>query len=147
MDTARVSVFSISFKGRRCISSISFKIRTDRSKNSFPSGVSAGAGSGAGIAYLSGASYDEVVHTVINAVAIISGMVCDGAKASCAAKIAEAVDAGIIGYYMAKRGQNFDDGDGIVTAGIEATIRNVGRLAKEGMKETNDEIISIMIGS
>ena len=109
--------------------------------------VSAGAGSGAGIAYLSGASYDEVVHTVINAVAIISGMVCDGAKASCAAKIAEAVDAGIIGYYMAKRGQNFDDGDGIVTAGIEATIRNVGRLAKEGMKETNDEIISIMIGS
>ena len=109
--------------------------------------VSAGAGSGAGIAYLSGASYDEVVHTVINAVAIISGMVCDGAKASCAAKIAEAVDAGIIGYYMAKRGQNFNDGDGIVTAGIEATIRNVGRLAKEGMKETNDEIISIMIGS
>ena len=109
--------------------------------------VSAGAGSGAGIAYLSGASYDEVVHTVINAVAIISGMVCDGAKASCAAKIAEAVDAGIIGYYMAKRGHNFDDGDGIVTAGIEATIRNVGRLAKEGMKETNDEIISIMIGS
>ena len=101
--------------------------------------VSAGAGSGAGIAYLSGASYDEVVHTVINAVAIISGMVCDGAKASCAAKIAEAVDAGIIGYYMAKRGQNFDDGDGIVTAGIEATIRNVGRLAKEGMKETNDD--------
>ena len=96
--------------------------------------VSAGAGSGAGIAYLSG-------------VAIISGMVCDGTKASCAAKIAEAVDAGIIGYYMAKRGQNFDDGDGIVTAGIEATIRNVGRLAKEGMKETNDEIISIMIGS
>ena len=84
---------------------------------------------------------------MINAVAIISGMVCDGAKASCAEKIAEAVDAGIIGYYMAKRGQNFDDGDGIVTAGIEATIRNVGRLAKEGMKETNDEIISIMIGS
>ena len=70
-----------------------------------------------------------------------------GTIASCAAKIAEAVDAGIIGYYMAKRGQNFDDGDGIVTAGIEATIRNVGRLAKEGMKETNDEIINIMIGS
>ena len=64
-----------------------------------------------------------------------------------AALNAGAVDAGIIGYYMAKRGQNFDDGDGIVTAGIEATIRNVGRLAKEGMKETNDEIISIMIGS
>ena len=63
------------------------------------------------------------------------------------ALVPQVVDAGIIGYYMAKRGQNFDDGDGIVTAGIEATIRNVGRLAKEGMKETNDEIISIMIGS
>ena len=97
-----------------------------------------------------GVEYGYVVlgtHEVDDKKVIISGMVCDGAKASCAAKIAEAVDAGIIGYYMAKRGQNFDDGDGIVTAGIEATIRNVGRLAKEGMKETNDEIISIMIGS
>ena len=107
--------------------------------------VSAGAGAGAGIAYLNGGDFEAVVHTVINAVAIVSGMVCDGAKASCAAKIAEAVDAGIIGYNMHIRGQNFEDGDGIVKSGIEDTILSVGRLAKEGMKETNDEILSIMI--
>lgn len=108
--------------------------------------VNAGAGAGAGIAYLCGGGYEEVIHTVVNAVAIISGMVCDGAKASCAAKIAEAVDAGILGYNMYIRGQQFHDGDGIVTSGIEATIKNVGRLAKEGMRETNEEIINIMIG-
>ena len=107
--------------------------------------VSAGAGAGAGIAYLNGGDFDAVVHTVINAVAIVSGMVCDGAKASCAAKIAEAVDAGILGYNMHIRGQNFEDGDGIVKAGIEETISSVGRLAKEGMKVTNEEILQIMI--
>lgn len=108
--------------------------------------VSAGAGAGAGIAYLSGGGYKEVVHTVVNALAIVSGIVCDGAKASCAAKIASAVDAGILGYNMYKRGQQFYGGDGIVTMGIEETIKNVGRLGKEGMKETNEEIIKIMIG-
>lgn len=108
--------------------------------------VSAGAGAGAAIAYLNGGGYEDVIHTVVNAVAIISGMVCDGAKASCAAKIAESVDAGILGYYMYKHGQQFRDGDGIVTKGIENTLKNVGRLAKEGMKETNEEIIKIMIG-
>lgn len=108
--------------------------------------VSAGAGAGAGIAYLCGGGYKEVVHTVVNALAIVSGIVCDGAKASCAAKIASAVDAGILGYNMYKRGQQFYGGDGIVTKGIEATIKNVGRLGKEGMKETNEEIIKIMIG-
>lgn len=108
--------------------------------------VSAGAGAGAGIAYLCGGEYKDVVHTVVNALAIVSGIVCDGAKASCAAKIASAVDAGILGYNMYKRGQQFYGGDGIVTKGIEATIKNVGRLGKEGMKETNEEIIKIMIG-
>lgn len=107
--------------------------------------VSAGAGAGAAIAYLNGASFDEVVHTVVNAVAIISGMVCDGAKASCAAKIAESVDAGILGYYMAKKKKNFEPGDGIVKNTAEETIKSVGRLAKEGMKKTNEEIIGIMI--
>lgn len=72
-------------------------------------------------------------------------MVCDGAKASCAAKIAEAVDAGILGYNMHIRGQNFENGDGIVKAGIEETINSVGRLAKDGMKVTNEEILQIMI--
>lgn len=113
--------------------------------SAFCGAVSAGAGAGAGIAYLNGGDFEAVVHTVINAVAIVSGIVCDGAKASCAAKIAEAVDAGIIGYNMYVRGQNFEDGDGIVKSGIEDTILSVGRLAKEGMKETNDEILSIMI--
>ncbi|MBR6614551.1 MAG: serine dehydratase subunit alpha family protein [Lachnospiraceae bacterium] len=113
--------------------------------SAFCGAVSAGAGAGAGIAYLNGGDFEAVVHTVINAVAIVSGMVCDGAKASCAAKIAEAVDAGIIGYNMHIRGQNFEDGDGIVKSGIEDTILSVGRLAKEGMKETNTEILSIMI--
>lgn len=107
--------------------------------------VSAGAAAGAGIAYLCGGGYEEVIHTVVNALAIVSGMVCDGAKASCAAKIAESVDAGILGYNMYIRGQQFYAGDGIVTCGVEATIHNIGRLGKDGMRETNEEIIKMMI--
>lgn len=107
--------------------------------------VSAGAGAGAGIAYLYGGGYTEVVHTIVNALAIVSGMVCDGAKASCAAKIASAVDAGILGYLMYQNGQQFYGGDGIIVKGVEATIRNIGILGKEGMKETNEEIIKMMI--
>ena len=107
--------------------------------------VSAGAAAGAGIAYLCGGGYEEVIHTVVNALAIVSGIVCDGAKASCAAKIASAVDAGILGYHMYLNGQQFYAGDGIVTKGIEGTITNIGRLGKEGMKETNEEIIKMMI--
>lgn len=107
--------------------------------------VSAGAAAGAGIAYLCGGGYEEVIHTVVNALAIVSGMVCDGAKASCAAKIAESVDAGILGYNMYLRGQQFYAGDGIVTRGVEATIHNIGRLGKDGMKVTNEEIIKMMI--
>ena len=108
--------------------------------------VSAGAAAGAGIAYLCGGGYEEVIHTVVNALAIVSGMVCDGAKASCAAKIAASVDAGILGYNMYLNGQQFYAGDGIVTKGVEATIQNIGRLGKEGMRETNEEIIKLMIG-
>lgn len=107
--------------------------------------VSAGAAAGAGIAYLCGGGYDEVIHTVVNALAIVSGMVCDGAKASCAAKIASSVDAGILGYNMYLNGQQFYAGDGIVTKGVEATIGNIGRLGKDGMRETNEEIIKMMI--
>ena len=108
--------------------------------------VCAGAAAGTGIAYLCGGGFEEVTHTVVNALAITSGIVCDGAKASCAAKIASAVDAGILGYNMYIRGQQFYAGDGIVTKGADETIRNVGRLGKEGMKETNEEIIDIMVG-
>lgn len=107
--------------------------------------VSAGAAAGAGIAYLNGGGYEEIAHTVVNALAIVSGMVCDGAKASCAAKIASAVDAGILGYNMYIRGQQFYAGDGIITKGVESTIHNVGRLGKDGMRETNEEIIRIMV--
>lgn len=106
--------------------------------------VSAGVGSGAGIAYLYGGDYKEISHTIVNALSIVSGIICDGAKASCAAKIAAGVDAGILGYYMYKNGQQFRDGDGIVKKGVEATICNVGKLAKEGMRETDKEIIKIM---
>ena len=108
--------------------------------------VGAGAGAGAGIAYLCGGGFKEIAHTVVNSLAIVSGIVCDGAKASCAAKIASAVEAGILGYNMYIRGQQFYGGDGIVTKGVEETLQNVGRLGKEGMKETNEEIIKIMIG-
>ena len=107
--------------------------------------VSAGAGSATGIAYLFGGRFEEISHTLVNALAIVSGIVCDGAKASCAAKIASAVDAGIIGYYMYKNGHQFFGGDGIIKKGVENTIESVGRLGKEGMKETDKEIINIMI--
>ena len=107
--------------------------------------VNAGAGAGCGIAYLRGAEYEGVVHTLVNALAIVSGIICDGAKASCAAKIASAVDAGILGYDMYLRGQQFYAGDGIVSKGVENNIINIGRLGREGMRETNDEIIHIMM--
>ena len=106
--------------------------------------VSAGCGSGAGIAYLYGGGLKEIEHTIVNSIAIDSGMVCDGAKASCAAKIASAVDAGILGYHMYKNGQQFRAGDGLVTKGVEETIRNIGMLAREGMRETDREILHIM---
>jgi len=108
--------------------------------------VSAAAGSAAGIAYLDNASLDEIEHIVVNSLAIVSGMVCDGAKASCAAKIATAIDAGLLGKDMYEKGQNFNEGDGIVGETVEVTIKNVGRLGHDGMKSTNDEIINIMIG-
>lgn len=109
--------------------------------------VSAGAGAGAGIAFLCGADYATVAHTVINAVAVTSGIVCDGAKASCAGKISVAVDAGIMGYEMCLTGNNFHAGDGILADGVENTIKNVGRLGRVGMRDTDREIMKIMTGN
>lgn len=106
--------------------------------------ISAGCGCGAGIAYLNGGKYEEVAHTLVNAVAILSGTICDGAKSSCAAKIAMAVEAGIFGYEMYQQGQEFKGGDGIITKGVENTIHNVGRLARDGMYDTDQEIMKIM---
>lgn len=114
--------------------------------SAFCGAISAGAAAGAGIAYLCGGGYEEVIHTVVNALATVAGVSCDGAKASCASKIATAVEAGILGYNMYTRGQQFYNGDGIVADGVEATIANVGRLGKEGMSETNETIIKMMIG-
>lgn len=106
--------------------------------------VSAGCGAGCGIAYLLGGDYKTIAHTLVNALAIVSGIICDGAKPSCAGKIAAAVDAGILGYQMYINGQQFKGGDGIISKGVENTIRNIGRLSKEGMKGTDKEIIQIM---
>ena len=107
--------------------------------------ISAGVGAGAGITYLYGGRHKEIAHTIVNALAIDSGIICDGAKSSCAAKIASAVEAGLLGMEMYKHGSQFYGGDGIVTKGVENTIRNVGRLAKYGMAQTDKEIIDIMI--
>ena len=108
--------------------------------------ISAGCGAGCGIAYLQGGDYRTIAHTLVNALAIVSGIVCDGAKASCAGKIAAAVDAGIFGYEMFKEGQQFIGGDGLVSKGVENTLVNIGRLGSIGMKETDKEIIRIMTG-
>ena len=108
--------------------------------------ISAGVGAGAGICYLRGGNYHTIAHTIVNAVAILSGTICDGAKASCAAKIAMAIEAGIVGYEMANAKKQFYGGDGIVTKGVENTIRNVGVLARDGMSTTDKEIIKIMLG-
>lgn len=107
--------------------------------------ISAGCGCGTGICYLNGGRYIEIAHTLVNSIAILSGTICDGAKASCAAKIAMAVEAGIMGYEMCLAGHDFVGGDGIVEHGVEATVRNVGRLARDGMSETDREIIRIML--
>ncbi len=107
--------------------------------------ISAGCGAGAGIAYLHGGRHEAIAHTVVNSVAILSGTICDGAKPSCAAKIAAAVDAGILGYNMYLENQQFYGGDGIVTKGAERTVDNIGRLAREGMRETDRTILQIML--
>ena len=107
--------------------------------------ISAGCGAGAGIAYLLGGDIRAIAHTVVNAIAILSGTICDGAKPSCAAKIASAVDAGFLGYQMFLEGQQFYGGDGIVTKGVDNTVYNVGRLAREGMRETDRTILEIMM--
>ena len=106
--------------------------------------ISAGVGAGAGIAYLLEGTYEAIAHTIVNAVAILSGTICDGAKPSCAAKIAASVDAGLLGYRMWRNSQEFKSGDGIVTKGVDNTIANVGVLAKEGMQETDRIILHIM---
>lgn len=115
--------------------------------SAFCGAVSAGCGAAAGVAYLLGGRYDVIAHTIANTLAICAGMICDGAKPSCAAKIAAAVDAGLLGYEMYMHGgHEFVGGEGIIQKGVENTIGNVGRLAREGMRKTDQEILDIMVG-
>ena len=113
--------------------------------SAFCGAVSAGAAAGAGFAYLHNGTYKEIQHTIVNALAILSGTICDGAKASCAAKIASSIDAGIMGYYMYKNKQQFYAGDGIIAHSVDETIQNIGTLGSQGMLQTNDKIIEMMI--
>ncbi len=109
--------------------------------------VSAGCGAAAGVCKLYGGGVEEISHTIVNALAIDSGLICDGAKSSCAAKIASSVEAGLIGMEMCLSGSNFSGGDGILVENVEGTIDNVGDLARNGMRETDEEIIRLMIKS
>ena len=108
--------------------------------------VNAGAAAACGIAFLDGGDYRIIAHTLVNALAVSSGMICDGAKASCAGKIALSLDAGLLGYDMIKHGQQFRGGDGIIKKGVDNTVDNVGRLGKVGMRQTDIEILHMMIG-
>ena len=107
--------------------------------------VSAACAAGAAIAYLHDEPFEVIKDTLTNSLANVSGIVCDGAKPSCAAKIASSLDAAIMAYMMAKEGDRFSPGEGLVTADIEKTIKNIGLMAKEGMKETDVEILTLMI--
>lgn len=109
--------------------------------------TSAGAGAGAGICYLYGGSYEEIAQTIVNALAINSGMICDGAKASCAAKIASAVEAGLLGMCMNMHDSQFFGGDGIVVTGVENTIKAVSSIARDGMRGTDKEVIRLMMST
>lgn len=114
--------------------------------SAFCGAVCAGAASGCGIAYLHGAGYEEISGVIVNTLANVGGIVCDGAKPSCAAKIAAAVDAAIMGWNMSRDGDSFCDGDGLVKESVESTIESITRMGREGMKSTNIEILNIMVG-
>ena len=107
--------------------------------------VSAGTAAACGIAYLQGADYDIIGTTIINALGTTGGIICDGAKSSCASKIAASVEAGVLGYEMARRGRRFEFGEGIVSGDYEQTIRNIGCVGREGMRGTDVTILNLMI--
>lgn len=112
--------------------------------SAFCGAVSAGAAASAAISFLKGGDLDSISHAIVNTLAVSSGMVCDGAKPSCAAKIAVAVDCGLLAMEMYEEGQEFFGGDGIVLKGVENTIKNINVLGKEGMRETDRTIIGLM---
>lgn len=112
--------------------------------SAFCGAVSAGCAAGCGIAYLHGGVEKEIDHTLVNSLVTVSGIFCDGAKASCAAKIASSVEAGILGHIMYENGQQFYAEDGIVSNGVENTIKNVCHIGANAMNQTDEEIIRIM---
>ncbi len=114
--------------------------------SAFCGAVSAGCGTACGIAYMDGCTYDQICMTITNTLCNVGGIVCDGAKSSCAAKIASAVSAGLLSYRMAKEDKCFQDGEGLAGGDIEETIQNIGRMGRDGMKSTDVEILNIMVG-
>lgn len=113
--------------------------------SAFCGAVSAACGSGAAITYLYGGSYEDISRTIVNTIANVGGIVCDGAKPSCAAKIASAVDAAIMAHHLSTDGKVFGSGEGLVKGNVEDTIESVGRMGSKGMKYTDIEILKIMI--
>ena len=113
--------------------------------SAFCGAISAGAAACAGITYMLGGDVEAVSHTIVNALAISSGVICDGAKSSCAGKIVLALEAGFIGYSMYLHHKEFKAGEGIVKKGVDNTIKSVGRLASKGMASTVKEILAMMI--
>ena len=113
--------------------------------SAFCGAVAAGCAAGGAITYLHGGNLKMISHTIVNSLAIISGIICDGAKASCAGKIASSVDAGILGFKLYQQGNQFYSGEGIVSKGVEKTIKNVGIIASQGMADTDKEIIELML--
>lgn len=109
--------------------------------------VSAAAGAACGIAYMNGAGYDEISQTITNTICTAGGIVCDGAKSSCAAKIAASVTAALTGWQMASKQRVFQPGEGLVEENVEDTIANVGRMGREGMRSTDVEILNMMLGN
>lgn len=108
--------------------------------------VCAAAGAGAGITYLCGGTLEQIENTVVNTIADAGGIVCDGAKPSCAAKISTALQAAILSHKMAMRGLTFARGEGLVMDCPEDTIKAVGYVGRAGMKQTDVEILNLMIG-
>lgn len=107
--------------------------------------VSAACGAGAGITYMYGGSYQQVSLTIINTLGNIGGIVCDGAKPSCAAKIASSVDAALMAFHLSIQNKSFLPGEGIIKGDVEETIKSMGYIGRVGMRSTDTEILNVMI--
>ena len=114
--------------------------------SAFCGAVSAGAGASGAFVFMSGGTDAQIGQAMINVLGDCGGMVCDGAKSSCAAKIASSIDAAIMGYKMAMAGRGFEPGEGLVMDNVEETIRSIGYMGRVGMKETDVEILHVMLG-